>query len=105
MNEPTTAAISGSPSNFYETRAYAAPSATQPLAPATIRRRATGPRDVKLEVLFCGVCHSDLHQVRNEWHQVMPTVYPCVPGHEIVGRVVEPRPARRPTRYAWAPAT
>jgi uncharacterized zinc-type alcohol dehydrogenase-like protein len=44
---------------------------------------------VQIEVLFCGVCHSDLHQVRNEWKEVMPTVYPCVPGHEIVGRVVK----------------
>jgi uncharacterized zinc-type alcohol dehydrogenase-like protein len=43
---------------------------------------------VRLEVLYCGVCHSDLHQVRNEWESAMPTVYPCVPGHEIVGRVV-----------------
>jgi alcohol dehydrogenase (NADP+) len=44
---------------------------------------------VQLDVLFCGVCHSDLHQVRNEWQSVMPTIYPCVPGHEIVGRVVK----------------
>ncbi len=73
----------------YDARAYAASSASSRLAPATIRRRAPGPRDVQLEVLFCGVCHSDLHQVRNEWQQTMPTVYPCVPGHEIVGRVVK----------------
>jgi len=46
-------------------------------------------QDVELEILYCGVCHSDLHQVRNEWQSVMPTVYPCVPGHEIVGRVVK----------------
>ena len=71
----------------YEARAYAAPSASSPLAPTTIRRRAPGPRDVQIEVLFCGVCHSDLHQVRNEWKNTMPTAYPCVPGHEIVGRV------------------
>jgi uncharacterized zinc-type alcohol dehydrogenase-like protein len=45
------------------------------------------PQDVQIEVLFCGVCHSDLHQVRNEWQSAVPTVYPCVPGHEIVGRV------------------
>jgi uncharacterized zinc-type alcohol dehydrogenase-like protein len=69
-------------------RGYAAPSASSPLAPTIIRRRAPGPRDVQLDVLFCGVCHSDLHQVRNEWQSMMPTVYPCVPGHEIVGRVV-----------------
>ena len=70
----------------YETKAYAAASASSGLAPVTIRRRDLLPRDVQLAVLFCGVCHSDLHQVRNEWQQAMPTVYPCVPGHEIVGR-------------------
>ncbi|MCC6409048.1 MAG: NAD(P)-dependent alcohol dehydrogenase, partial [Planctomycetes bacterium] len=64
-------------------------SASSPLAAATIRRRAPLAKDVRIEVLFCGVCHSDLHQVRDEWKSVMPTVYPCVPGHEIVGRVVE----------------
>jgi uncharacterized zinc-type alcohol dehydrogenase-like protein len=73
----------------YEARAYAASSASSGLAPATIRRRDPRPQDVQLEVLFCGVCHSDLHQVRNEWQKTMPTVYPCVPGHEIVGRVVK----------------
>ncbi len=72
----------------YTARAYSAVSATSPLAAATIERRAPGPRDVQIEVLFCGVCHSDLHQVRNEWQNTMATVYPCVPGHEIVGRVV-----------------
>jgi uncharacterized zinc-type alcohol dehydrogenase-like protein len=71
----------------YEARAYAASSPTSGLAPATIRRRAPGPHDIQIEVLFCGVCHSDLHQVRNEWQKAWPTVYPCVPGHEIVGRV------------------
>jgi uncharacterized zinc-type alcohol dehydrogenase-like protein len=71
----------------YEARAYAASSATSPLAPATIRRRAPGPRDIQIDVLFCGICHSDLHQVRNEWRSSIPTVYPCVPGHEIVGSV------------------
>jgi uncharacterized zinc-type alcohol dehydrogenase-like protein len=59
------------------------------LAPHTIRRRAPRAQDVQIEILYCGVCHSDLHQVRNEWKEVMPTVYPCVPGHEIVGRVVK----------------
>jgi uncharacterized zinc-type alcohol dehydrogenase-like protein len=73
----------------YQARAFAASSASSGLAPATIRRREPQPQDVKLEVLFCGVCHSDLHQVRNEWQSIMPTVYPCVPGHEIVGRVVK----------------
>jgi alcohol dehydrogenase (NADP+) len=71
----------------YEARAYAAKGATSPLGPATIRRRAAGQQDVQIQVLFCGVCHSDLHQVRSEWQNTMPTVYPCVPGHEIVGRV------------------
>lgn len=67
------------------TKAYAAQSATSPLGTFAIRRREVGVRDVQIEILYCGVCHSDLHMVRNEWHQ---TVYPCVPGHEIVGRVV-----------------
>jgi uncharacterized zinc-type alcohol dehydrogenase-like protein len=58
------------------------------MASYTVQRRSPRPRDVQIEVLYCGVCHSDLHQVRNEWQMVMPTVYPCVPGHEIVGRVV-----------------
>jgi uncharacterized zinc-type alcohol dehydrogenase-like protein len=71
----------------YEARAYAAASATSGFAPASIRRRVPGPQDVQIDVLYCGVCHSDLHTVRNEWEAVMPTVYPCVPGHEIVGRV------------------
>ena len=69
-------------------KAYAAPSPTGELGPITIRRRAPRPQDVQIEILYCGVCHSDLHQVRNEWQNIMPTVYPCVPGHEIVGRVV-----------------
>src|SRR5262245_59911489 len=73
----------------YETRAYAARSASSGLAPATIRRRAPLSGDVQLEVLFCGICHSDLHQVRNEWREFMSTEYPCVPGHEIVGRVTK----------------
>ncbi len=73
----------------YEARAFAASGPTAGLAPATIRRRAPGPEDVQLEILFCGVCHSDVHQVRNEWQSAIPTAYPCVPGHEIVGRVTE----------------
>jgi alcohol dehydrogenase (NADP+) len=75
--------------NSYSTRAYAAQSAKSPLAPASVRRRAPRPQDVQIDILYCGVCHSDLHQVRDEWHATMPTVYPCVPGHEIVGRVVK----------------
>jgi uncharacterized zinc-type alcohol dehydrogenase-like protein len=70
-------------------KAYSATSASSGLAPATIQRRQPGPRDVQIEVLYCGVCHSDLHQVRNEWQSSMPTTYPCVPGHEIVGRVTK----------------
>jgi uncharacterized zinc-type alcohol dehydrogenase-like protein len=85
----TLAESAGVTATTYEARAYAASSATSRLAPATIRRRGLRPEDVQLDVLFCGVCHSDLHQVRNEWQKSMPTVYPCVPGHEIVGRVAK----------------
>lgn len=67
-------------------KAYSAPSAASPLAPFTLHRRDPGPQDVELEILYCGICHSDLHQARNEWSN---TVYPCVPGHEIVGRVTK----------------
>src|SRR3954465_288299 len=73
----------------YSAKAYSAPSATSPLAAAKIPRRDLNERDVQIEILFCGVCHSDIHQVRDEWHDFMPTVYPCVPGHEIVGRVTK----------------
>jgi uncharacterized zinc-type alcohol dehydrogenase-like protein len=69
------------------TKAYAAGSATSPLASTAITRRDPTEHDVQIEILFCGVCHSDLHTVRNEWSEFMPTVYPVVPGHEIVGRV------------------
>jgi alcohol dehydrogenase (NADP+) len=69
-------------------RAYAAMSPTAAMQPFSIQRRAVGPTDVSIQILFCGVCHSDLHQVRNEWQGTMPTQYPCVPGHEIVGGVV-----------------
>ena len=72
---------------MYKTKAYAASGATSPLAATTITRRDPTEHDVQIEILFCGICHSDLHQVRNEWSNVMPTVYPCTPGHEIVGRV------------------
>src|SRR5205809_6236309 len=77
----------------YKAKAYSAASATSALASATIPRRDPTERDVQIEILFCGICHSDLHQVRDEWHSVMPTIYPCVPGHEIVGRVVKVGPA------------
>lgn len=71
------------------TKAYAAPSAKSPLAPHSITRRDPLPADVQIDILYCGVCHSDLHQARDEWHDAAPTVYPCVPGHEIVGRVTK----------------
>jgi alcohol dehydrogenase (NADP+) len=74
---------------MYKAKAYSASSAKSPLSSATITRRDTTEHDVQIEILFCGICHSDLHQVRDEWNKVMPTVYPCVPGHEIVGRVTK----------------
>jgi len=72
-----------------QTKAFAAGSATSKLAATTIPRRAPTSNDVQIEILFCGICHSDLHSVRNEWQAFMPTVYPIVPGHEIVGRVTK----------------
>ena len=65
-------------------KGYAAQSATTPLSPFAFERRDPGPADVQIDILFCGVCHSDLHTARSEWPG---TRYPCVPGHEIVGRV------------------
>ena len=65
-------------------RAYAAADPAAALSSVVIPRRTVGARDVEIEILYCGVCHSDLHQARNEWQN---TIYPCVPGHEIVGRV------------------
>ena len=70
-------------------KAYAAASPASPFARTTIARRDPTERDVQIEILFCGICHSDLHSVRNEWSEFMPTVYPIVPGHEIVGRVLK----------------
>lgn len=72
----------------HKAKAFAAASAESPLSPVTIPRRDPGEHDIQIEILFCGICHSDLHTVRNEW-SAMPTVYPCVPGHEIVGRVTK----------------
>jgi uncharacterized zinc-type alcohol dehydrogenase-like protein len=72
---------------MFNAKAYSAASSTSPLASTTIARRDPTEDDVQIEILFCGICHSDLHMVRNEWSSVMPTMYPCVPGHEIVGRV------------------
>jgi alcohol dehydrogenase (NADP+) len=74
---------------MYNAKAFSAASATSPLASTQIARRDPTDTDVQIGILFCGICHSDLHQVRNEWSGVMPTVYPCVPGHEIVGRVTK----------------
>jgi uncharacterized zinc-type alcohol dehydrogenase-like protein len=84
----TPASSSQEPQTF-PAKAYAAAGAKTGLAPASIRRREPQPQDVQIEILYCGVCHSDLHQVRDEWNDVMPTVYPCVPGHEIVGRATK----------------
>src|SRR5687768_10296000 len=85
--EPTTnrAASDNGPISSH---AYGATAATAPLKPLDIQRRSVGPHDVLLDVLYCGICHSDIHQVRDEWNEWGPTVYPCVPGHEIIGRVV-----------------
>ena len=69
--------------------AYSAASASSPLVPTTISRRDPTEHDVQIEILFCGVCHSDLHAVRDEWSEFMATEYPIVPGHEIVGRVTQ----------------
>jgi alcohol dehydrogenase (NADP+) len=82
----TTAPTPKSRASTTAAKGFAAQSATTPLAPFSFERRATGPRDVRMEILFCGVCHSDLHLARNEWGM---TSYPIVPGHEIVGRVTE----------------
>src|ERR1700735_5251982 len=74
---------------MYKAKAFSATSVTSPLGSTTSKRREPTETDVQIEILFCGICHSDLHQVRNEWSGTMPTVYPCVPGHEIVGRVTK----------------
>jgi len=69
-----------------QTPAYAAPSAKAPLVPHSVPRRDPGPHDVQIDILYCGVCHSDVHQVRDEWGGA---IFPMVPGHEIVGRVTK----------------
>src|SRR5215831_13115352 len=69
-----------------QTKAFAVQSATTPFAPHTIDRREPGPKDVAVDILYCGVCHSDLHTARGEWPGVL---YPCVPGHEIIGKVTK----------------
>ena len=73
----------------YKAKAYSAAGATSPMSQTNIPRRDPNENDVQIEILFCGICHSDLHSVRNEWSEFMPTVYPIVPGHEIVGRVTK----------------
>ncbi len=85
---------------------YAAQNAETPLAPFSFERRDPGPNDVEIEIVYCGVCHSDLHTARNEWRS---TLYPCVPGHEIVGRVTRvggkvstSRRATSPQSAAWS---
>ena len=77
-----------------QTSGYAAYRPDAPLAPFTFERRALRPHDVAMEILYCGVCHSDLHTARNDWGW---SYYPIVPGHEIVGRVIEVGP--QVTRY------
>jgi len=74
---------------MYHAKAYSAASATSPLAGTTIPRRDPTEHDIQIEILFCGICHSDLHSVRNDWSEFMPTVYPIVPGYEVVGRVTK----------------
>ena len=71
---------------MYNAKAYAAQNQTSPLAPFNFQRRDPGAHDVQIQILYCGVCHTDVHISRNEWQG---TTYPCVPGHEIVGRVVK----------------
>ncbi len=74
---------------MFNSKAYSAASATSALAPTVIARRDLTDLDVHIEILYCGICHSDLHMARNEWSSVWATVYPCVPGHEIIGRVTK----------------
>ncbi len=70
---------------MHQVKGYATHSAKEALAPFSFQRREVGTKDVQIEILFCGVCHSDLHQARNDWQN---SIYPMVPGHEIVGRVI-----------------
>ncbi|MGN6295202.1 MAG: NAD(P)-dependent alcohol dehydrogenase [Ginsengibacter sp.] len=85
MQETATAAEGGRTLSAKQVKAFGTKAATAPLNPLNIQRRTPTAHDVGIEILYCGVCHSDLHTARNEWHG---TVYPCVPGHEIVGKVV-----------------
>lgn len=81
---------------MYTTKAYSSKSADSPLEPTEIKRRDLLEKDIQIDILYCGICHSDIHQVRNEW-KFSPTFYPIVPGHEIVGRVVKVGP--KVTKY------
>jgi uncharacterized zinc-type alcohol dehydrogenase-like protein len=79
---------------------YAATASDSGMAPFHFQRRALRPDDVKIDILYCGVCHSDLHQARNDWGG---TMYPCCPGHEIVGRVSAVGPEVRNSARATLP--
>jgi len=89
MSQPTPTVAPAKEVKTHPAKAFGAQSADSDLAALSIPRREPLPQDVEIEILYCGVCHSDLHQVRDEWHEAMATVYPCVPGHEIVGRVTK----------------
>jgi len=85
MQQIKTTAEGASVIKSKQVKAFGTQAATAPLQQVNIKRRTPTPHDVEIEILYCGVCHSDLHTARNEWHG---TIYPCVPGHEIVGRIV-----------------
>ncbi len=85
MDTIRTTAEGGTSAKTKEVKAFGTEAATAPLDQLNIKRRIPKPHDVEIDILYCGVCHSDLHTARNEWHG---TTYPCVPGHEIVGRVI-----------------
>ncbi|WP_299820158.1 NAD(P)-dependent alcohol dehydrogenase [uncultured Pontibacter sp.] len=85
MDTTRTIAEGGTSAKTKAIKAFGTEAATAPLDQLNIKRRIPKPHDVEIDILYCGVCHSDLHTARNEWHG---TTYPCVPGHEIVGRVV-----------------
>lgn len=74
---------------MHQVSAFGATGPTSPIDRLMVPRRDVGRHDIRISILFCGICHSDLHTARNEWAAVMPTVYPCVPGHEIVGCVTQ----------------
>ena len=70
-----------------ETRGFATQGPDAKFGPFEFQRRDVGPNDILIDIAYCGICHSDIHQARDEWHGIMPAMYPMVPGHEIVGRV------------------